>query len=135
MAQVAERLLTIPPEKLRVERLCVLEWSGGPVEGYLRIAEPGSCWHFEIVAAAYRENGPDERQYALSAAPDDVFDRLGRFLEPPSTGRVWVPTGSGGAAASDRALDDLKQALPGPALVVRSTYLYTVTAVWPFTAR
>ncbi|GHF93126.1 MULTISPECIES: hypothetical protein [Amycolatopsis] len=129
---LAERLLSTPPANLRVERLAVLDWYDGPIEGYLRVADPGSCWHFEVVAAAHPDKGPGERHYALSAAPDDVFERLREFLEPPSTGRVWVPRGPSGA---EEALDRLKQALPGPALVVRSTYLYDLTAVWPFSAR
>ncbi|MBE8521988.1 hypothetical protein ILP97_31640 [Amycolatopsis sp. H6(2020)] len=134
MTDIAERLLTIPPADLRIERLAVLDWYDGPIEGYLEIADPGSCWHFEVVAAAYRDKGAADRHYALSAAPDDVFDHLREFLEP-----AVDRAGPGAVLGHDRGpLGGRPCAGPAEAAAPRSgggralTLRLNVTAVWQF---
>ncbi|MEV6824236.1 hypothetical protein [Amycolatopsis sp. NPDC051102] len=113
MDDVVERVLRTPPADLRIDRVLVLDWYDGPIEGYLRLADPVSCWKYKVIAVRRPEDDVDDRLYALSAAPDDTFDRLGEDPEP-----------------DDGELDRLERTLPGPALIVRSTHLADVTAVW-----
>ncbi|MEU5261458.1 hypothetical protein [Amycolatopsis sp. NPDC021455] len=113
MEDIAGRVANTPPPDIRIDHVAVFDWYDGPLEGYLRIADPASCWYFKVIAVRRPDDDVDDRLYALSAAPDDVLDQLGDPL-----------------SATEETWDRLKRALPGPSLIVRSTSLNDVSAVW-----
>lgn len=136
MTVYAPQLLQLPPNALKVGQVLVFDWHDGPREGFLRMDNPLSCWHYRLYAEARREEGTDDKLYLFSPAPDDSLQRLTEALidlKPPA-GPLWVPIwrfpSDEAQRAADQAVGTVSAEVEEPVLLVRSSNLLKLEELW-----
>lgn len=77
----------------QVRQVIVLDWYDGPREGLCELAQPASCFYFELFAERYSEDELDDRLFVIYEVPanavNQIFSKLSTLDQPKSP--LWIP--------------------------------------------
>jgi hypothetical protein len=70
---LARALVATPTPELGVTQVLVLDWVDGPLEGFLRLANPKSDWYFKVFAENASAEDVNDRLFALTPVDESII--------------------------------------------------------------
>ncbi len=114
-----------------VHIVVVTDWLDGPIGGIATLGEDETYWHFRLFAENPGSDDLDDRLFVLSEVPAAHRAELRRVAGTPVVSPlIWPYDHEPDPSAVDRAVQDAITSAAPPHLVLRSSDLNQVTAVW-----
>lgn len=136
MSMAGRVLVGMCPSGIVIQRVLVLDWHDGPVEGFMELETPRQAWHFRLVASRRERGVPDGRLYLLSESPIDAVGRVEEVLKDVDAprGLTWIPTWQYGDSKvqerADAALQELMNKVEPGQVILQSADLVHFDNLW-----
>lgn len=133
MIDASTAFKSLSPDKWKVEQVIVFDWYDWPRRGFCKMAQPATCFYFEVLADAYSEEDTDDHLYQISSCDTTNFDEVIQIFTTVDQPRkpIWIPSNNSNLSADDeREIAQIISQVKPTDIVIQSRNMLEFSRCW-----